>query len=108
LSVANWCLQSNVTPDSRRQGNFSPSRVHIIETLLAHGYPMGRGCNACGTTFATILCKPSHDGGYGHSTVVGGPVHEEDRRVRQISQLDSCLARGLRHVTPHAPCNVRH
>lgn len=66
------------------EGNFSPARVHIIEALLAHNYPVGRGC-VCSHSVLLLLCKPSHSNniGYGRSTVVGGPVHEEDKRVVQ-------------------------
>ena len=68
------------------EGNFSPSRRHIIETLVTHGYPVGLGCHAAAdVTFVTMLCKPSHASGigFGRSTIHSGPVHDEDKLVVQ-------------------------
>ena len=68
------------------EGNFSLSRKHIIESMMAHSYPVGRGCRADQSlTFVTMLCKPSFTSGmgWGRGTNVGGPVHDEDKLVVQ-------------------------
>lgn len=65
------------------EGNHSPSRAHIIDSLLKAGHPMGRGVQAASSSpFVRMITKP-YNLGFGHSTIMGRPVHEDDKRLAE-------------------------
>ena len=69
------------------EGNYSPSRIHIINKLRSSGHPMGRGTRG---TPLKWLTKP-YDGGFGHDCIVGGPVHDDDKRLcAQLVEWGQC------------------